>query len=60
LGWNEEDTPMADPRPYPGTPRWVKAFGVIVLILAVVAIVAGVGGLHEGRHMLHGDFPLRQ
>lgn len=49
---------MADPRPYPGTPRWVKAFGVIVLILAVVAIVTGVGGLHEGRHMLHGDSPL--
>ncbi|MBI2737233.1 MAG: hypothetical protein HYX38_11900 [Rhodospirillales bacterium] len=48
---------MADPRPYPGTPRWVKAFGVIVLILAVVAIVTGVVGLHEDRHMLHGNSP---
>lgn len=49
---------MADPRPYPGTPRWVKAFGVIVLILTVVAIVTGVVGLHEG-HMLHGNSPLK-
>lgn len=49
---------MADPRPYPGTPRWVKAFGVIVLILAAVAIVTGVAGLHAGRLMLHGGSPL--
>jgi hypothetical protein len=43
---------------YPGTPRWVKVFGIIllVLVLLVVVIVAtGVGGGHgPGRHMLSG------
>jgi hypothetical protein len=43
---------------YPGTPRWVKFFGIIllVLVLLVVVIVAtGVGGGHgPGRHMPSG------
>ena len=45
---------MADPPPHTGTPRWVKAFGIIALVLAVLFIVlqlAGVGGGHgPGRH----------
>lgn len=42
--------------PPPGVPRWVKVFGlitVIVILLAVVAMIL-VGGEHgPGRHM-HG------
>lgn len=37
------------------TPRWVKAFGIIVIILFLVIAVlifAGIGGPHgPGRHM---------
>jgi hypothetical protein len=55
----EEDTPMADRPPYPGTPRWVKVSGIIVIVLVllvVVLLVTGVGGEHgPGRHMPSGD-----
>ena len=47
-----------DRPPYPGTPRWVKVFGIIgiVLVLLVVIIMfAGVGGEHgPGRHVPSG------
>jgi hypothetical protein len=49
---------MADPPPYPGTPRWVKVFGIIgiVLVLLVVARVFIGGGEHgPGRHTPSGD-----
>jgi hypothetical protein len=43
---------------YPGTPRWVKVFGIIALVLTllvVVIMVTGVGGGHgPGRHMPSG------
>ena len=48
---------MAEPPSYPGAPRWVKVFGiiVIVLILLVVARVL-IGGEHgPGRHTPSGD-----
>lgn len=39
-----------------GTPRWVKVFGIVVLVLVllfVVVQVTGVGGPHgPGRHAL--------
>jgi hypothetical protein len=39
---------------YPGTPRWVKVFGIVVLVLVlgVIRMMAlGVGGEHgPGRH----------
>lgn len=44
---------MADPGSYPGTPRWVKAFGaaaLIPIVLIVVLVVSG-GGHGPGRHM---------
>jgi len=40
---------MADHAPYPGIPRWVKIFGIVgivVVLLAVIIILAGVGGEH--------------
>jgi hypothetical protein len=42
-----------------GTPRWVKVFGVVILVLVllfVVLRVSGVGGQHgPARHTLGGD-----
>jgi hypothetical protein len=49
---------MANRRPYPGTPRWVKVFGVIVIVvvLLVVAVMFISGGEHgPGRHRPSGD-----
>ncbi|HEX9705702.1 MAG TPA: hypothetical protein VGA20_10675 [Gemmatimonadales bacterium] len=46
---------MADSPAYPGTPRWVKVFGIVVLVLVLLVVVimaTGVGGRHgPGRHM---------
>lgn len=43
----------------PGTPRWVKVFGIIVIILALlvgIIMFTGIGGQHgPGRHMPSGD-----
>jgi hypothetical protein len=43
---------------YPGTPRWVKAFGIVFLalvVLLVVMIVTGHGGPHSPlRHLRSG------
>jgi hypothetical protein len=33
-----------------GTPRWVKAFAVVGLVLVVLVIVALLGGHGPGRH----------
>ena len=55
----EEDTHMADRPPYPGTPRWVKVFGIIILVLVLLVVIivfTGVGGEHgPGRHAPSGD-----
>ena len=37
---------MADRLPYPGTPRWVKVFGIIGLVLVLLVVImmfTGVG-----------------
>lgn len=43
---------------YPGTPRWVKVFGIVVLVLVLVVVVimaTGVGAEHgPGRHRSSG------
>jgi hypothetical protein len=52
----KEDTHMADLPPYPGTPRWVKVFGIIgivvVLLVSIILVtgVGGPGGHGPGRH----------
>jgi hypothetical protein len=49
---------MANRPPYPGTPRWVKVIGIIVIVvvLLVVATMFLVGGEHgPGRHTPSGD-----
>ncbi len=49
---------MADRPPYPGTPRWVKVFGIILIVLALLVVIimfTGVGGEHgPGRHIPSG------
>ena len=42
---------------YPGTPRWVKVSGIVVLVVVLVLVVAAVatGGQHGPmRHMPSG------
>jgi hypothetical protein len=43
----------------PGTPRWVKVFGIVVLVLILlitIAFITGLGGEHgPGRHLPSGD-----
>ena len=49
---------MANRPPYPGTPRWVKVFGIIVIVvvLLVVAMMFIGGSEHgPGRHTPSGD-----
>ena len=44
--------------PTSGTPRWAKAFGVVLLVLVlvvVVMLVAGGGRHGPGRHLPSGD-----
>jgi hypothetical protein len=44
---------MANRPPYPGPPRWVKVFGIIVIVVAVlvIAVMFISGGEHgPGRH----------
>ncbi len=45
---------MAEPPPY-GTPRWVKIFGIIALVLVLlvgIILLTGVGGTHGPRRHL--------
>jgi hypothetical protein len=42
---------MADPHPYPDTPRWVKAFMVAGIVLGLLAVVALLTGHGPGRHL---------
>jgi hypothetical protein len=48
----EEDTHMADSPPYPGTPRWVKVFGIIALVVVLLFVflmfTRGPGGHGPG------------
>jgi len=68
-GVSEKRTHMADLPLYrdsredtgikPGTPRWVKVFGIIVIVLVLlvgIIMFTGLGGEHgPGRHMPGGD-----
>jgi hypothetical protein len=51
-------THMANPRPYPGTPRWVKVFGIIALVVVLLFVILlftrGPGGHGPGRHIPSG------
>ena len=40
-----------DRRSAPGTPRWVKVFGVIALVLVLLFVVLHLTGLSPMNHM---------
>ena len=50
---------MANRPSYPGTPRWVKVIGIVVIVLVLLfggLKLFGVGGEHgPGRHTQSGD-----
>jgi hypothetical protein len=52
-----DQLPSSDTGDAPGTPRWVKVFGIITLIvvlLVVVMMLAGGGNHGPSRHMPSG------
>jgi hypothetical protein len=49
---------MANRPPYPGIPRWVTVFGIVVMVVVVLAVAMMFisGGEHgPGRHTPSGD-----
>ena len=49
LTTTREETHMAERPPYPGTPRWVKVFGIIALIVILLfVILLFTRGPHRG------------
>ncbi len=56
---DSDDTGGQPGRAYPGTPRWVKISGIIVIVLVllvVIILVTGVGGPHGPvRHRRSSD-----
>jgi hypothetical protein len=49
----KKDAPMANPTRYPGTPGWVKAFGIIAVVLIVLFVILHLSGYGPGGHMQH-------
>jgi hypothetical protein len=51
---------MADLPPYPGTPRWVKVFAIIALVVVLLFVflmfTRGPGGHGPGRHTGSGGY----
>ena len=50
-----EGTHMGNRPSYPGTPRWVKVCGMIVIVLVVLVVIMLFSGHGPGRHMSSGD-----
>jgi hypothetical protein len=52
-----EETHIANRPPYPGTPRWVKVFAIIVIVVVLLVVaMMFIGGEHgPGRHTPSGD-----
>ena len=49
---------MANRPPYPGTPRWVKVFGIVAIVLVLLfgGLMLLSGSNHgPGRHTPSGD-----
>jgi hypothetical protein len=46
---------MANRPPYPGTPRWVKVFGIVAIVLVVLVAIMLLSGHGPGRHASSGD-----
>jgi len=57
-----EERHMADSDRYPGTPRWVKVFGIFALVLVLLFVVLhltghGLGDHRPGKHAPSGGGP---
>ena len=46
---------MANRPPYPGTPRWVKAFGIIAIVVVLLFVIMLLTGHGPGRHAPSGE-----
>jgi hypothetical protein len=46
---------MANRPPYPGTPRWVKVFGIIAIVVVLLVVFMLLTGHGPGRHMPSGE-----
>ena len=40
---------------YPGTPRWVKATGIVAILLVVLVAIMLLSGHGPGRHTSSGE-----
>jgi hypothetical protein len=40
---------------YPGTPRWVKVFGIVAIVLVVLVVIMLLTGHGPGRHASSAD-----
>ena len=49
------ETHMGNRPSYPGTPRWVRAFGIVVIVLIVLVAILLLSGHGPGRHISSGD-----
>jgi ABC-type transporter Mla subunit MlaD len=45
---------MANRPPYPGTPRWVKVFGIIAIVVVLLFVIMLLTGHGPGRHTPSG------
>jgi hypothetical protein len=50
-----EETHMSNRPSYPGTPRWVKVSGIIVIVLVLLVVIMLLTGHGPGRHTSSGD-----
>ena len=50
-----EGTHMGNRPSYPGTPRWVKVSGIVVIVLVVLVVIMLLTGHGPGRHTSSGD-----
>ena len=46
---------MANRPPYPSTPRWVKVFGIIAIVVVLLVVFMLLTGHGPGRHTPSGD-----
>jgi hypothetical protein len=46
---------MANRPPYPGTPRWVKVFGIIAIVVVLLVVFMLRAGHGPGRHTPSSD-----
>ena len=55
-----EETHVATPPPYPGTPRWVKLAAMIVLVLVLLVGIMHLSGVAPSGHTQPIDHGVRQ